>query len=68
MARTSNSLIGVIDGRTAGASGDKFLGALLDLGASKSQLEKVAKAVTESLPGTRKIDIKVSSVGRGEIA
>jgi pyridinium-3,5-bisthiocarboxylic acid mononucleotide nickel chelatase len=68
MASASNSLIGVIDGRTAGASGDKFLGALLDLGASKSQLEKVAKAVTESLPGTKKIDITVSSVHRGEIA
>ncbi len=68
MARTSNSLIGVIDGRTAGASGDKFLGALLDLGASKSQLEKVARVITESLPGTKKIDINVSSVERGEIA
>src|SRR6266571_9186729 len=68
MARTSNSLIGVIDGRTAGASGDKFLGALLDLGASKSQLEKVARVITESLPGIKKIDINVSSVERGEIA
>ena len=68
MARATDSIIGVIDGRVAGVSGDKFLGALLDLGASKSQLEKVARAVTESLPGTKKIDIKVSSVERGEIA
>src|SRR2546422_3699996 len=68
MARATDSIIGVIDGRIAGVSGDKFLGDLLDLSASKSQLEKDARAVAESLPGTKKIDIKVSSVERGEIA
>src|SRR5262245_17589582 len=68
MPGTSRRPIVVIDGRTSGASGDKYLGALLDLGASKSRLDKVAKAVTASLPGTGKIDIKESSVERGEIA
>ena len=68
MPRTSKSHTVVIDGRAAGASGDKYLGALLDLGAPKARLEKVARVITESLPGTERIEIKVSSVERGEIA
>ena len=58
----------VIDARVAGASGDKYLGALLDLGGSKSRLEKVASVVTQCLPGTKKVRVNTSSIERGEIA
>ncbi len=58
----------VIDARVAGASGDKYLGALLDLGASEPRLQKVGRIVSECLPGTRKVGLKVTSVERGEIA
>ncbi len=68
MTVRSGSRVVVIDGRTAGASGDKYLGALIDLGASKGRLEKVAQTVTESLPGTKKIEVRISTVQRGEIS
>src|SRR5215467_1913955 len=67
MSRLSNP-IAIVDGRVAGVSGDKYLGALLDLGASKSNLDRVAKVVVECLPGTRTVRINTSSVERGDIA
>ncbi len=62
------TMIGVIDARVAGVSGDKYLGALLDLGGSQGKLTKVGKTIENCLPGTRKIEIRVESVERGEIA
>lgn len=58
----------LIDARVAGVSGDKYLGALLDLGGSTARLKKVAKAVQESLPGTRQVDVQARDVERGDIA
>jgi pyridinium-3,5-bisthiocarboxylic acid mononucleotide nickel chelatase len=58
----------VLDARAAGASGDKYLGALLDLGATRSRLDKVARVVADYLPGTKKVEVRVSSVERGGVA
>ncbi len=57
----------IIDARTAGVSGDKYLGALVDLGGSVKTLERVAKAVETTLPGTRSVIVAAHRVERGEI-
>ncbi len=68
MKVSSTNTIGLIDARVAGVSGDKFLGALIDLGASEARLRRVAKAVEDCLPGTTKVRVEVKTVERGEIA
>src|SRR5712692_8723665 len=65
---TTGKMIGVIDARVAGVSGDKYLGALIDLGASQAKLAKVGKTIENCLPGTRRVDVRVESVERGEVA
>lgn len=57
----------IIDARTAGVSGDKYLGALVDLGGNVKTLDRVAKAVEATLPGTREISVVSRRVERGEI-
>ncbi|HEY4823285.1 MAG TPA: nickel pincer cofactor biosynthesis protein LarC [Candidatus Bathyarchaeia archaeon] len=58
----------LIDGRVAGVSGDKYLGALLDLGGTAPRLREVGRVVRECLPGTREVDLQVRDVERGGIA
>lgn len=58
----------LIDARVAGVSGDKYLGALLDLGGSIARLKKVGKVVQESLPGVKEVDVQARDVERGDIA
>jgi len=58
----------IIDASSSGASGDKFLGALIDLGGSPKSLGKVAKVVEENLPGANHVQVKASRVERGEIS
>jgi pyridinium-3,5-bisthiocarboxylic acid mononucleotide nickel chelatase len=58
----------IIDAGSSGASGDKFLGALVDLGGSQKSLEKVAKAVEKNLPGAKDVRVDVRRVERGDIA
>ena len=58
----------IIDASSSGASGDKFLGALIDLGGSPKGLEKVARVVEDNLPGTSHVRVKTSRVERGEIS
>jgi uncharacterized protein (TIGR00299 family) protein len=58
----------IIDASSSGASGDKFLGALIDLGASPKRLGKVAAVVEDSLPGTSHVHVKTTRVERGEIS
>ncbi len=60
-------MIGIIDASVSGVSGDKFLGALVDLGAKLGSLRKVAKAVADNLPGTKEVDVRVRGVERGDI-
>lgn len=62
-----NGQVVVIDASPSGVSGDKYLGALLDLGANLKILREVARTVADNLPGTGKVDVKVHKVERGEI-
>ena len=61
------STVALIDARVSGVSGDKYLGALIDLGGSSTRLKAVGRAVREHLPGTRDIDVETRDVERGEI-
>ncbi len=66
MPRTKTVVL--IDARLAGVSGDKYLGALLDLGGNASLLRAVGRVVKECLPGTREVSVEARDVERGEIA
>src|SRR6266581_459748 len=55
----------IIDASSSGASGDKFLGALV--GSPKS-LGKVAEVVERNLPGVNHVRVKTTRVERGEIS
>jgi len=57
----------IIDASSSGASGDKFLGALIDLGGSPKSLRKVAEVVEKNLPGANHVQVKTSRVERGGI-
>jgi uncharacterized protein (TIGR00299 family) protein len=57
----------MIDASTSGVSGDKYLGALVDLGARPSSLNRVAKLVADNLPGTRSVKVSVKRVERGAL-
>jgi uncharacterized protein (TIGR00299 family) protein len=58
----------IIDASSSGASGDKFLGALIDLGGAPKSLEKVARVVEENLAGANRVQVKTTRVERGEIS
>jgi uncharacterized protein (TIGR00299 family) protein len=58
----------IIDASSSGASGDKFLGALIDLGGSPKSLDKVARVVEDNLPGASHVRVKTTRVERGEIS
>lgn len=58
---------GIIDASVSGVSGDKYLGALVDLGGKPESLRRVGKVVTDVLPGTGKVDVQVNTVERGGI-
>jgi uncharacterized protein (TIGR00299 family) protein len=58
----------IIDASSSGASGDKFLGALIDLGGRPKSLEKVARVVEDNLPGASHVQVKTTRVERGEIS
>lgn len=58
----------LIDAKVAGVSGDKYLGALLDLGGSIARLKKVGKVVQASLPGVKEVDVQARDVERGDVA
>src|SRR2546425_2373376 len=58
----------IIDAGSSGASGDKFLGALVDLGGSPKSLMKVAEVVEKNLPGSKNVRVETSRVERGDIA
>src|SRR5260370_19875773 len=57
----------IIDAGSSGASGDKFLGALIDLGGSPKSLDKVDRVVEDNLLGASHVHVKTSTVERGEI-
>ncbi len=57
----------IIDAGSSGASGDKFLGALVDLGGSVKSLVRVAEVVEKNLPGSKNVQVETSRVERGDI-
>jgi pyridinium-3,5-bisthiocarboxylic acid mononucleotide nickel chelatase len=57
----------IIDASSSGASGDKFLGALIDLGGSPKSLGRVAQVVEKNLPGAKNVRVEISRVERGYI-
>src|ERR1700756_3064629 len=65
--KTLQNQVVVIDASPGGVSGDKYLGALLDLGADLESLRKVARTVSENFSGADKVVVKVGKVERGEI-
>jgi len=58
---------GIIEASVSGVSGDKYLGALVDLGGTPEALRHVGRAVADVLPGTSKIDVRVDTVERGGV-
>ena len=66
MKRPENTVV-TIDASTSGVSGDKYLGALVDLGGRPSSLSRVARMVAENLPGTRSVKVRVNRVERGDV-
>ncbi|MGQ9781754.1 MAG: nickel pincer cofactor biosynthesis protein LarC [Nitrososphaeria archaeon] len=58
--------IAVIDCQVAGISGDMFLGALLDLGASKGKVVDAIKSLETVVHGCKKIEVNIEQVGRRE--
>jgi pyridinium-3,5-bisthiocarboxylic acid mononucleotide nickel chelatase len=65
--KAHNDRIVLIDASPAGVSGDKFLGAFVDLGGKPEILRRVAKVVAETLPNARSPEIQIRKVERGEI-
>ena len=65
--KSSENWMVVIDASPSGVSGDKYLGALLDLGGKAASLRKVATTVAENFPGADSVDVKVRRVERGDI-
>ncbi len=57
----------MIDSGASGVSGDKYLGALLDLGASLVTLKKVARAVQTVLPLVDSVDVSASNTERADV-
>jgi pyridinium-3,5-bisthiocarboxylic acid mononucleotide nickel chelatase len=63
--RTGRAVI--IDASSSGVSGDKFLGALVDLGGSVKSLGNVARTVENNLPGANSVRVEATHVDRGDI-
>src|SRR2546428_12861312 len=58
-------LLAVIDANSSGVSGDKYLGALLNMGGRVESLRKVARDVAEYLPGTSRVEVEARKGERG---
>ncbi len=66
--KAPNQLFALIDANSSGVSGDKYLGALVNLGGRVESLRKVARVVAESLPGTGHVEVEARKVERGGIS
>ncbi len=65
--KTSDDLLVIIDANSSGVSGDKYLGALVNMGGRVESLRKVSRIVAESLPGTSNVEVEARRVERGGI-
>ncbi len=66
MKTLDHSLV-IIDANSSGVSGDKFLGALVNMGGRVESLRKIARVVAEYLPGTARVEVEARRVERGDI-
>ncbi len=65
--KAPDQLLVLIDANSSGVSGDKYLGALVNMGGRVESLRKVARVVAEYLPGTSDVDVNARRVERGGI-
>ncbi len=65
--KAPNHLMALIDANSSGVSGDKYLGALVDMGGRVESLRKLAKVVAQTLPGTVEVKVDVRRVEQGGI-
>src|SRR6266480_2796236 len=65
--KAPDQLLAVIDANSSGVSGDKYLGALVNMGGRVESLRKVARVVAEYLPGTSRVEVEARRVERGGI-
>src|SRR6266568_1732347 len=63
--KAPDQLLAVIDANSSGVSGDKYLGALVNMGGRVESLRKVARVVAENLPGTSRVEVEARRVERG---
>src|SRR2546428_2747419 len=66
--KAPDQLLAVIDANSSGVSGDKYLGALVNMGGRVESLRKVARVVAEYLPGTSRVEVEARRVERGGIS
>ncbi len=66
--KAPDQLLAVIDANSSGVSGDKYLGALVNMGGRVESLRKVARVVAEYLPGTSRVEVEARKVERGGIS
>jgi uncharacterized protein (TIGR00299 family) protein len=65
--KAPDQLLVLIDANSSGVSGDKYLGALVNMGGRVESLRKVARVVVEYLPGTSDVEVNARRVERGGI-
>src|SRR5690242_1914341 len=65
--KPSDQILALIDANSSGVSGDKYLGALVNMGGKVESLRKVARIVAEYLPGTSGVEVNARRVERGGI-
>src|SRR3989442_2910683 len=63
--KAPDQLLAVIDANSSGVSGDKYLGALVNMGGRVESLRKGARVVAEYLPGTSRVEVEARKVERG---
>lgn len=62
-----DQLLVVIDANSSGVSGDKYLGALVNMGGQVDSLRNVARVVVDYTPGTGKVEVEARKAERGGI-
>jgi pyridinium-3,5-bisthiocarboxylic acid mononucleotide nickel chelatase len=65
--KSSGQILALIDANSSGVSGDKYLGALVNMGGRVESLRKVARVVAEYLPGASRVEVDARKVERGGI-
>src|SRR5213594_1192475 len=65
--KTPDQLLAVIDANSSGVSGDKYLGALVNMGGRLESLRRVATVVAENTPRTGIVEVDARKVERGDI-